>query len=304
MRAVAVGLVALVCLVVAFVAGSPAAAGDGCTVDSVTGTCVVGATDGVYVPAGASYTAGSHKKSGRPVCYDRHLNEDNSRYLVVCDGGATGWWSNDLACWVKPAADPPPRNDPVWEGHTNGGIYACQRATGGVSVGVPAVRLMWLATPPPQPVDPELLAFQVLEVMGLHRAGVGTTPGAGRTGVIGLPTYLWVSDPGPSVTGPQTRTATAGAVSVTGTARVLRMEWSLGNGRSITCRSAGTPYQDSFGARPSPTCGYTYTAPGSYAISLTTHWRFEWAGGGQNGSYDFTFTTPTAIQMQEVQALG
>jgi hypothetical protein len=275
-----------------------------CVVNWRTGKCSVSASGAVYVPPGAVLTGGSHRKSGRPICFDRHLNEGNPRYIVTCDGGDSGWWSNDLACWVKPAPAPPPTSDPVWEGRTDGAIYACQPATGGVTVGVPALRDVWLAAPPPQLVDPELLAFQALEVMALHRAGVGTTPSAGRTGVIGLPTYLWVTDPGPSVTGPQTRTASAGAVSVTGTARVLRMTWSLGNGRSITCRSAGTPYQDSFGSRPSPTCGYTYTTPGSYTIGLTTHWRFEWAGGGQSGSYDFTFTTPTAIRMQEVQALG
>jgi hypothetical protein len=166
------------------------------------------------------------------------------------------------------------------------------------------MRLIWLATAPPRLVDPEVLAFEVLKVMTLHRARVGTTPSAGRAGLVGLPTYLWITDPGPTVTGPQTRTATAGAVSVTGTAKVLSMQWSLGNGRTITCATTGTPYHDSFGSRPSPTCGYTYTAPGSYAIGLTTHWRFEWAGGGQNGSYEFSFTTPTSIRMQEVQALN
>lgn len=140
--------------------------------------------------------------------------------------------------------------------------------------------------------------------MTLRRPDTGTTPAAGRTGVVGLPTYLWITDPGPSVTGPQTRSATQGAVTVTGTARVTTMEWSLGNGRTITCTGPGTPYQDSFGNKPSPTCGSTYTAPGSYTVTLTTHWRYEWAGAGQNGSYEFTFTTPTTFAMQEVQALN
>lgn len=304
MRVSGVQWAAALCLVFTAVVEAPSATAAECIVDATTGKCSVGATDSVYVPPGASYTSGSHHKSGRPVCYDRHLNEGDPRYIVVCDGSDSGWWSNELACWVKPAADPPPQSDPVWEGHVDGKIYACQAATGGVTVGVPVVRLVWLAAAPPRLVDPELLAFRVLEVMALHRAGVGTTPSAGRTGLVGLPTYLWITDVGPSVTGPQTRTASAGAVTVTGTARVLRMDWSLGNGSSITCAGPGTPYQDSFGSRPSPTCGYTYTTPGSYAISLTTHWRFAWAGGGQNGSYDFTFTTPTAVQMQEVQALG
>jgi hypothetical protein len=215
----------------------------------------------------------------------------------------SGSWNNELGCWLTVSRTPPPKTDPVWEGHEDGAIYACQPASGDVTVGVPPIRLVWLAAPPPQLVDPELVAFRALELMALHRAGIGTTPAAGRTGVVGLPTYLWVTDPGPSVTGPQTRTASAGAVSVTGTATVLKMEWSLGNGRTIVCSGPGTPYRDSFGSRPSPTCGHTYTRPGAYAVSLTTHWRFEWAGAGQSGSYEFTFTTPTAFRMQEVQAL-
>jgi hypothetical protein len=285
-------------------AGRPAVA-DVCDIDAATGRCAVSASDGLYLPPGATYTSGSHHKSGRPICYDRHLKQGSSRWVVACDGADGSWWSNDLACWAKPMADPPLMTDPVWEGHTDGGIYQCQPATGdGVSVGVPTMRLIWLVAAPQRLVDPELLAFRALKVMGLRRAGVGTTPSAGRAGVVGLPTYLWITDPGPSVTGPQTRTATAGAVSVTGTAKVLSMKWSLGNGRNVTCATAGTPYRNSFGSRPSPTCGYTFTAPGSYAISLTTRWRFEWAGGGQNGSYEFSFTTPTAIRMQEVQVLN
>ncbi len=282
--------------------GAATASGD-CDIDYQTGKCAVAASGRVYVPPGAVFRSGSHRKAGRPICFDKNIPEGEQRYIVACDGGNAGWWSNSLGCWVALAAVQPPKSDPVWEGHDDGAIYTCQPATGDVTVGVPPLRDVWLAAPPPQLVDPELVAFRALELMALHRAGIGTTPAAGRTGVVGLPTYLWVTDPGPSVTGPQTRTASAGAVSVTGTATVVKMEWSLGNGRTIVCSGPGTPYRDSFGSRPSPTCGHTYTRPGAYAVSLTTHWRFEWAGAGQSGSYEFTFTTPTAFRMQEVQAL-
>lgn len=276
-----------------------------CVVDGISGECPLAASGGVYVPPDAVLTGGSHKKSGRPICFDRNIPPGDPRYVVNCDGGDSGWWSNDLACWVSLKKDQPAKDKHVWGDHKDGAIYTCQPATGdGLTVGVPTSRDVWLAAPPPRPVDPELLAFQALELMTLHRAGIGTTPSAGRTGVVGLPTYLWITDPGPGVTGPQTKTVTAGATSVTGTARVLQMQWSLGNGRTVTCSGPGTPYQDSFGSHPSPTCGYTYTSPGAYSVSLTTRWRFEWAGGGQSGSYEFTFTTPTAFRMQEVQVLN
>lgn len=129
-------------------------------------------------------------------------------------------------------------------------------------------------------------------------------PRPGGKGVLGLPTYLWVSNASPSTLGPQSRSVTAAGITVTATAHVLRVEWDTGDGATVTCTGPGTPYQDSFGATRSPTCGHTYTAPGRYAVSATSYWQVDWTGAGDQGSYQFSFTTTAApVVVTEVQAL-
>lgn len=61
---------------------------------------------------------------------------------------------------------------------------------------------------------------------------------------------MWAADPGPQTVGPHERILTVGAMTATMRAHVDRTEWAMGTGDVVTCRGAGTPYQDSFGARP------------------------------------------------------
>jgi hypothetical protein len=168
--------------------------------------------------------------------------------------------------------------------------------------------VFWLDQPPPQ-MDPGVLARQILARIQLQRVGIGITPEPGRTGVLGLPTYLWVNNPGPRTLGPISDSATQGGITVTLTARVGKVVWNLGDGTTITCTGAGTPYRDEFGARPSPTCGHTYKHPstnlpgGVYHVSATAIWDVAWTGGGQSGQIPFDVSSTTTISIGEVQAL-
>jgi hypothetical protein len=125
-----------------------------------------------------------------------------------------------------------------------------------------------------------------------------------------LPTYLWVRDPGAQTLGPISDSASEGGVTVTLTARVTKVVWTMGDGTSVTCAGAGTPYQDSYGAQPSPTCGHTYTHPstnlpgGVYPVTATAIWDVAWTGGGQSGEIPFDVTSRTAVRIGEVQALN
>ena len=144
----------------------------------------------------------------------------------------------------------------------------------------------------------------------LARIDIGITPEQGKTGLLGLPTYLWVQNPGPKTLGPITDSATAGGITVTLTGKVDHVVWNMGDGTTVTCTGPGTPYQDSFGAAPSPTCGHLYKHPstslpgGAYPIRVTAVWDIAWTGGGQNGVIPFEVTSTGSVRIGEVQALN
>lgn len=135
--------------------------------------------------------------------------------------------------------------------------------------------------------------------------GIVPEPGPDSIGLIGLPTWLWVADPAPETWGPQTRSLSSGGVSVTLTAQVTSIRWELGDGAVVRCSTPGTPYEDRFGATPSPTCGHTYTKQGVYAVEATTFWTATWSSNtGESGVFEWQMGSSTTIQMGEAQALN
>ncbi len=233
--------------------------------------------------------------TGRRVC-------TSSEGKTISCSTSDGDWSDQYGCYVKLAADhsaPPP-------GKNGGAWYECSWLPGTVS-GFTS-QTFWLDRPPL--ADPAELARDILARIQLARVGIGITPGPGRTGLIGLPTYLWVNNPGPRTLGPITDSETEGGVTVTLTAKVSRVVWNLGDGTTITCSGAGTPYRDEFGSRPSPTCGHVYKRPstslpgGAYRVTATAVWDVAWTGGGQTGVIPFEVTSETSIRMGEAQALN
>jgi hypothetical protein len=154
-------------------------------------------------------------------------------------------------------------------------------------------------------VDPAVLAQQAVDSMGLRPPAIGTTPPAGspEPGLVGLPTWMWVAEPGPTTWGPVTATAAAAGVTVTATAKVSSVSWDMGDGSTVQC-GAGTPYQRSYGDAPSPTCGHRYTAPGTHTITATTNWVVDWtASTGANGTIAIPLNATSQIDLAEAYAL-
>jgi len=142
--------------------------------------------------------------------------------------------------------------------------------------------------------------------MQLRAVRIGIVPEdrPGRVGIIGLPTWMWVADPGRRTWGPMTRSVSAAGYTVTATAKVQRVVWAMGDGSTVTCRTRGTPYRDAFGKRSSPDCGHTYTRQGTYSVRATSYWSVEWAGIGQTGEIALDFTRTAVITMGEAQVLS
>jgi hypothetical protein len=226
-----------------------------------------------------------------------------SRKEVACRDGDS-WWSNDRDCYVSLADPQPPKSDPEWEGRTTGAIYECY------SPGIVGIRMytFWSASSPAGPAappDPRVLALRAITTMRLRAIRIGIVPEAqaGSVGIVGMPTWMWVADPGQHTWGPITRTASSAGYSVTATAKVQRVVWAMGDGNTVTCTKRGTPYADSFGKRASPDCGYTYTRQGTYTVRATSYWRVTWAGIGQSGTIPLDFTRTAVITMGEAQVL-
>ena len=257
---------------------------------------------------------------------DRTVGVGNKKRTCTFDGqemectSASGVWNQERGCWVQRMSPQPPTSNTWWDGHRDGAIYTCTPpfSGGGQRMGVPGLlpSRFWApdagAAGAPATVDPVVLAEEAIERMNLVNPRVGATPlGTGKPGVVGIETWLWLANDGPTAFGPITRTATAGAVSVTATAEVSKVVWDMGNGDEVTCRTPGTEWSRSFGQRmDSPTCGYTYLTDSgdargdAYQVTATTHWRVEWDGAGQSGVIEFTLTGPSRdMPIVELQAL-
>ncbi len=163
----------------------------------------------------------------------------------------------------------------------------------------------------PPPPNPAVVAQVAITNMNLKPVTIGIVPEntPGKIGVVGAPTWMWVADPGESTTGPLTRSATVGGVTVQAVATLDRIVWDMGDGNRVTCNGAGTPYYDAAGLRSSPDCGYTYTQPSdrkpglAYTVTATSYWTVNWQGGGGAGVIPQVLGNQTQIQIGELQVI-
>ena len=283
-------------------------------VECEIGVEIPGTSGGPGDPVPAPGEGGSSGGGGGPVaaqCIDDLLHVPPAAVECTSD---YGYWSNALDAYIQLVEPQPPVGSPVWAGHTDGAIYRFSYAMDGTFPGTGGGEF-WSATPPAGPAappDPAVLAQQAIDAMQLRAIEIGivpeTTPGS--MGLIGLPTWMWVDQPTENTYGPISRTVAAGGVSVTATAEVGSIVWSMGDGHSVTCTTTGTPYADSYGRQSSPDCGYTYTRTsagqpgGAYTVAATSSWTVTWAGGGQTGTIDdISFTQEAQVRIGELQVI-
>ncbi|MCZ4125775.1 ATP/GTP-binding protein [Streptomyces sp. H39-S7] len=212
-------------------------------------------------------------------------------------------------CTYKPTNPQPPAGSAMWEGHAPGdGLVYDERCV--ISPTNIVNRTVWAAQPPTAPVvDPAVLAQQAVDKMLLRGADIGITPKPGGRGVVGMPVYLWTTRSAETY-GPNTATASAGGVTVTATAKVSKIVWAMGDGHTVVCTTAGTPYQAAYGKAPSPDCGYRYTQPsstqpgGMFPVTATSTWTIDWQGAGQTGQLTEVRNSAVNITVAEVQVLN
>ena len=291
--------------VVLLATASPAAAGQSIVCPPGGTVCYV-VVDNPGTPAGPS-GAGTQPVSSQPpapACHER-----GSTVAVPCYDSAFGWWSNADGCYYDRVAPPPVATDPSWQGHYPAGtIYqgTCPGVSGAGGGWV------WRATPPPgfggARVTPAGLADQAIARLNLGAPDIGFAPNAGRTGLVGLPVWMWTKVT-PRTWGPTTASAAVPGLSVTATARATNILWSMGNGEVVTCRGPGTPYSRKAPQVSSPTCGFVYRSssagkPGSaFHVVATTTWAISWVGGGASGQATQTRSSSLSVRIGELQVL-
>lgn len=255
-----------------------------------------GTDGGVTVEGASSASSGGRmcRHQGRPIPCSR-------------DGG---WWNSRYGCYLRPA--PVTGEGMQFRGNQPGGatpgedgaFFACVTPDGRAytvfaPVGDPAVA-----------VDPETVARIAVEQLDLLAIDIGITPepGPDSVGLVGLPVWMWAADPRPQTWGPITSTAAVGAVSVTATARVTRVDWDMADGTTVTC-DQGTPYTPQHGDSESPDCGHRYTRtsaerPGQvYPVTATSQWEVTWTGSGASGTIPVTTTAVADLRIGEMQVL-
>lgn len=208
---------------------------------------------------------------------------------VPCTSDA-GYWSNERACYIKLADPQPPPDSPFWEGVylDYGSVYQCYQPQTDTLV------LIWLVAPPaaagagPSPREVAQLAIDQMALAAIE-VGITPEPGDGNVGLVGMPVWLWAANPDDHTVGPISASASAGGITVTATAELNVITWDLGDGTTITCDGAGTPYKPEYGNTTSPDCGHVYetsssrNSSGTFLVTATSDWVITWAGAGQTG---------------------
>ncbi|MET8210338.1 ATP/GTP-binding protein [Streptomyces sp. NPDC005373] len=163
----------------------------------------------------------------------------------------------------------------------------------------------------PPAVDPAQLAQQAVDKMALGGPRIASPRAAGKY-TVGVPMWMWVN-PSATTFGPNSASASAGGITVTATAKVSSIKWSMGDGESVTCNGPGTKYRDSYGMSASPTCGYRYKASskdradGQWHGTATSTWSIHWeVTGGGGGEGDLTHqaaATAFTVHVGEMRVL-
>lgn len=223
-----------------------------------------------------------------------------------CTDDELGNWSNTHQCYLKPMVPPPPYDDPIWTGKTNGAVWACLREQGYDEGRHLVTRFIWIPGEPDTViVDPLTLVYRAIAEMKLGKPQIQTTPGPGQIGLVNMPVWLWLTK-SENTWGPITRSASVPGLTVNVKAQVKAVNWSLGDGKTLRCETAGTPYTKSSGIKDSPDCGHRYTKTSrtqpncNYPITATTHWDITWESTlGDDGQIPMTQSANTQLRIGE-----
>lgn len=153
-------------------------------------------------------------------------------------------------------------------------------------------------------IDPAAVAVVARDRLRPAAPVIGSNPAG--TQLVHLPTWLWLRE-----WAPVSASASAPGVTATATATPRSVDWSMGDGHTVSCAGPGTPYRAETGPQEaSPDCGHTYTISSAlepdftFPVVATVRWKVRWSAAGQSGSFpDLITSASTEVRVDEVQAL-
>ena len=238
-------------------------------------------------------------------------------YRIIDCGDGQSYWSNTRQCFVALARGVWPTKPPGYG--EDAGYYDCNSYSlsggGGVSVGN---RPFWSNTVPPglTVYTPGRAARELISTFALRGIDIGMAPEVNpawghRRSYVGIPVWLWVENPQPLTWGPYSETATLGGQTITATAQVTSVRWSMGDGAVEVCGGTGTRYTSGYGVTDSPTCGHRYaltsdSQPGDrYTVTATSQWVVTWTSvSGASGTVNTTASSTVQLEVNELQTVN
>jgi hypothetical protein len=228
--------------------------------------------------------------------------------------------------WTDVPTQPPVR-DPAWEGNdpSAGSVRwkSCSILLPGTPgapgnlEGRPVITQFFpnaVAAAPPPP-NPAVLAREAIGQLKVPPPAIGAGPARDKLAV-NLWTWLWIDNPGPL-----SATVTAGTVSVTATAILSTVTWSLGEPTTtgdtyspgptatLTCQGTGTSPPVGYDWRAQPPCGHMFHwrslkertgGTGKWPIAATSNWNVTWASNtGVTGATTLNATGNDQFDVEE-----
>lgn len=247
------------------------------------------------IGAGASNTGRTPGSGGggggrpRVACTYTPLDEKTSG---IADGLAEKGWSADGPAPAEGGASRPGDGEGTW--------YRKSCPSGSATV-------LWV--PVGGGVSPRVLAEDALDLATIPLPAAQINPPPGSDQIVNVPSWLWVEN-----FLAVTATASVGAVSVTVTARPVRVDWAMGNGDKVTCNDGGVAYDASRSPNEQhTTCSYTYRSSsavrpsGMFSIRATAVWHVTWVASGVNATGDLGLinrSTDIAVRVAEIQTVN
>lgn len=234
-------------------------------------------------------------------------------YTTTSCGSQAGYWSNNRQCYVSLADYPWPARPGGYD--EDAGYYKCVESA---QIGAGVVTYFWSNTIPPglKVYTPGMAARKFVESFQLRGIDIGMAPEVNpawghRRSYVGVPVWLWAANPQPLNWGPYTATGTLGGQTITATAKVTSVRWTMGDGGARVCGNAGTPYSTGYGLQDSPTCGYRYTTTSEsqrgdrFPVTAVSQWSVQWTStAGPSGTINLTTSSATELEVNELQTVN
>ena len=291
---------------------SASASAPKCRINEATGVCELTATDKKdWTPPSKGKPPDTTSVATNPSC--RFKGQE-----IPCST-SEGFWDRSTGCYLKRVAKPHTLAD-VSKLPKNAVFYRCWWVFGVVEhkpQGLERFETVMRMYGKVIPIDPREAARQMVETMPFAAPTIGLSAhlrSQAASAIVNAPVWMWIADPGPTTTGPQTKTAAVGGVSITAVAELDRIDWSVGDGAVVSCAGPGTVFDPALAegmalheVPDSPTCGHRYEQASrcedgaSYPVTATAVWNVHWTGGGTEGDIPLEFRRATRLSVVELR---